>query len=124
MRGLKAANDLLGHRFGDELLRAVARSLRASIRANDLLVRWGGDEFLVLGTGAADTAADLNDRVDTLLAHDQAIVDRWAASVTVGFASATGVTGLVELDELIASADQDMYRRRAGGSALDRGAAP
>ncbi len=113
VRGLKKANDRLGHRFGDELLSAVARALRSCIRTNDLLVRWGGDEFLVLGTGSPGAAADLNARVDRMLAADAAITDRWKGSVTVGFASAPAVDGPAGLDELIARADQDMYRRRA-----------
>jgi len=112
VRGLKRANDQLGHRFGDELLTAVARALRACIRANDLLVRWGGDEFLILGTGAPTSAANLNERVDRMLAEDAAIRDRWTGRVTVGLAWAADVPEAAALDELIARADQDMYRRR------------
>lgn len=44
--GLKAVNDTLGHEAGDELLLAVARSLRAVVRDYDVIVRYGGDEFI------------------------------------------------------------------------------
>ena len=45
---LKPINDTLGHSVGDKAIRAVARAVRSLIRADDMLFRWGGDEFLVL----------------------------------------------------------------------------
>jgi diguanylate cyclase (GGDEF)-like protein len=41
-------NDLNGHAVGDQVLGEISRILRMSLRASDLAVRWGGDEFLVL----------------------------------------------------------------------------
>jgi diguanylate cyclase len=45
---LKPINDRLGHTAGDLVIREVASSLRSVIRAEDILFRWGGDEFLIL----------------------------------------------------------------------------
>ena len=45
---LKPINDTMGHSVGDKAIRAVARAVRSLIRADDMLFRWGGDEFLVL----------------------------------------------------------------------------
>ncbi|CEG25934.1 bifunctional diguanylate cyclase/phosphodiesterase [Bacillus sp. B-jedd] len=44
----KLINDSLGHTFGDKLLKAVAKRLQSSIRQDDLVSRWGGDEFTIL----------------------------------------------------------------------------
>ncbi len=46
--GLKKINEKRGYDFGDRLLKAFAESLKSSVRKDDLVVRWGGDEFLVI----------------------------------------------------------------------------
>jgi diguanylate cyclase (GGDEF)-like protein len=57
MDDLKRINDTLGHAAGDAAIRAVARAIRGLIRADDLLIRWGGDEFLVLLFGVNEAEA-------------------------------------------------------------------
>ncbi|HEX2923876.1 MAG TPA: diguanylate cyclase [Chloroflexota bacterium] len=46
--GLKVANDLFGHKTGDDLIKTVAGVLRLGARKDDIIARWGGDEFLFL----------------------------------------------------------------------------
>jgi diguanylate cyclase (GGDEF)-like protein len=59
IRRLKSVNDTFGHDVGDELLRSVARSLRASARKSDVAARIGADEFAVLLLGAGQAGAEV-----------------------------------------------------------------
>jgi diguanylate cyclase (GGDEF)-like protein len=106
---LKIVNDEFGHPAGDAAIRAVASAIRSCIRADDLLFRWGGDEFLVLLFGVGETEArarleTLNVRLkQTALAGLASPVDLSAA---VGFASFDAATSF---DDVIAVADTAMY---------------
>lgn len=107
VNGLKAVNDTRGHDVGDEVIRMVARAIRRVVRTGDLIGRWGGDEFIVVGRGEAPDAAVIETRMaDVLEALGSGPV--WSAGVSVGAAS-----GHVDFDALVAAADDDMYQRRA-----------
>ena len=101
--GLKNTNDSLGHAAGDNLLRLVADTLRARLRFYDLIVRFGGDEFVC---GLSDMtrlqAAERFGLVDADLAKKD-------ASVTVGMADLEAGDSLTEL---IMRADEALYRQR------------
>lgn len=65
----KPINDRYGHEAGDEVLKQVATILRESVRHDDLAVRWGGDEFVVVYTSAElDEGAGLAERIRTRIA--------------------------------------------------------
>jgi diguanylate cyclase (GGDEF)-like protein len=105
----KAINDSYGHDTGDEVLVAMARRLEAQLRPNDLLARFGGEEFIILLPGTAlQEAALLAGRLCAVLAASPLLPAPFALAVTASF----GVTQLKEGDTLhdwLCRADQGMY---------------
>ncbi len=102
--GLKQINDSSGHAAGDQLLRAVADAIRAHLRPYDLVVRYGGDEFLC---GFLDLPAAASAKRFALVNAD--LAETQQASVTVGLAEfETGDA----LDELIERADTALYAEK------------
>ena len=64
VNGLKIINDALGHAFGDKLLKKIADILKESFRIEDIIARWGGDEFsILLPNTSYQTAQQIIDRV-------------------------------------------------------------
>lgn len=107
--GLKRVNDSLGHTAGDEVLRATTTAIRARLRPYDVIVRYGGDEFLC-GLLDLDTAAAA-ERFE-LVKADLAAARQ--ALVTIGLAELEADDGL---EELIVRADEALYTGRAQGHA-------
>lgn len=109
---LKPINDQFGHSVGDKAIRAVARAIRSLIRADDMVFRWGGDEFMVLlfKLPVAEATRRVNTLNDILRENGQ----RWTGSaVTISVSS--GVSGFASIEELrnaIELADQAMYEGR------------
>lgn len=102
--GLKLTNDSLGHAAGDQLLREAAYSIRAHLRSYDLIIRYGGDEFLCALVGVTrDYAAERFSLVNADLTATR------QASVTVGLADLEPEDAV---EDLIARADEAMYRDR------------
>ncbi len=118
MDGFKQVNDRLGHDAGDELLVLVAGLLKACTRHDDLAVRMGGDEFVVLMPGCdARRACELADSIRMLFRQQsQVMLDRGGITADLS----AGVASLAEDDlsdgyALIKLADQRLYRAKREG---------
>ncbi|MGY1708692.1 putative bifunctional diguanylate cyclase/phosphodiesterase [Geodermatophilus sp. SYSU D00758] len=111
----KVVNDSLGHGAGDELLVEIAERLRRTVRPGDLVVRFGGDEFVVVCADVPeDEAVALAERIVAALAVPVRLggVDvRPTVSVGVTVQTAQHASA----DDLVRDCDIAMYRAKAGG---------
>jgi diguanylate cyclase len=111
--GLKGINDRYGHDAGDDVIAAVAEALRRSSRDSDVVARWGGDEFVVVGLGVGMPVLDLEHRVQGCLDLDRGLAEHLGrVRISVGRAMLEPWDN-GDLESLLWSADRDMYVRRA-----------
>jgi diguanylate cyclase (GGDEF)-like protein len=106
----KQVNDALGHDLGDEVLRRVARALRAAMPRDALVARIGGEEFAVLAP------ADTNGLPDAVLAAVRSARMPYDLTVTVSVGSSTGtLSGESDWAALYRMADQALFAAKAAG---------
>ncbi|MDC8771357.1 sensor domain-containing protein [Roseateles albus] len=111
----KNVNDSLGHRFGDELLKELARRLKSAVREQDTVSRLGGDEFILVlpgadAAGAAHVAAKVMD-----LACQVFQIEQHEITVTPSIGVALYPLDGLDFDALCRCADVAMYRAKQDG---------
>jgi diguanylate cyclase (GGDEF)-like protein len=107
---LKYINDTYGHAAGDAAIRCIATAIRSVIRADDLLFRWGGDEFLVILWNIEEQeAAQRFENFDSVVRNTQSAAVEWPVGASFGFARFDGSR---PLDLSIEIADSVMYERK------------
>jgi diguanylate cyclase (GGDEF)-like protein len=114
----KVVNDTHGHPAGDEVLRRVAALLRESIRSEDILARFGGEEFVIAVRGipmpgVRVIAERVRAGVEALVIEHEGA--RIAATVSVGVATQSPAHEHASVDELLATADAALYEAKARG---------
>jgi len=117
----KDVNDRHGHDAGDAALCAVASHLRGAVRENDILARWGGEEFIVLLPGASsEQAVQVAQRlrlcIESISLLHNGRVDAWSSIRLAISAGAVTATGAIEsLDSLLRTCDEALYSAKAAG---------
>ena len=120
----KEANDSCGHQFGDALLAAFAAGLRAIVRTQDLVGRFGGDEFLLLLVNAPraslpTVATRINDAARRVDQETSARDAAWSAAQRPPLSASIGIAVTVQAttdyDQLFAAADRALYHVKQHG---------
>lgn len=107
--GFKGVNDTLGHAVGDDVLIRTARRIRESVRGDAVVVRWGGEEFLVVDRCPSRQAEAVAERIRSAVAAPA----QPAITVSIGLASCAPSESA--LGDVILAADTAMYEAKACG---------
>ena len=113
----KRVNDTLGHPAGDAVLRQVARLAEQTLRAEDVLARFGGEEFAVIlrGTSAAG-ALRLAERLRATIAAVPVVVERRPVPVTISAGcAALDLAAGASAEVLLKAADAGLYAAKRAG---------
>jgi diguanylate cyclase (GGDEF)-like protein/PAS domain S-box-containing protein len=117
----KRINDTHGHQTGDEVLRAISQRCQSTLRSNDVLGRYGGEEFvIVFPETKLDEAGAVAERVRSAVADSPIKVGDHALVVTVSIGLAAHAPGH-DLDKLLQRADAALYNAKQDGRNLVRG---
>jgi diguanylate cyclase (GGDEF)-like protein len=110
----KSINDAFGHAIGDEALRLFAATASASMRASDIVGRFGGEEFVALLPGNLAEAEVAAERVRRAFERAGVTVAGCNLNSTVSIGAASGQSG-TDIVALLAAADAALYRAKANG---------
>lgn len=112
----KRVNDTLGHPAGDELLRFVGELLRQCLRGNDLAIRMGGDEFLlVLPSASAADAESVAERTIRLFAQRAKLMDVVPRPTMSAGVASLWKARVSTAQELLEAADEALYAAKRSG---------
>jgi diguanylate cyclase (GGDEF)-like protein len=108
----KDVNDSYGHQIGDQVLQAISARMRDSVRAYDILGRYGGEEFLIVmpDTGLED-ATGLAERIR--ISVKEVLIGN--AAVTLSLGVVCSQVSDRSVDDIIRRADENLYKAKKGG---------
>lgn len=109
----KNINDRYGHDLGDQVLKELAALMEDNIRDTDIIARWGGEEFVFfLPHSNADQARQVAEKIRKIIEER---LDGCLKEVTVSIGVAVILDGDLDIDTIIARADQAMYQAKEKG---------
>ena len=112
----KQVNDQHGHDTGDRVLRAAADALKQELREEDIVSRWGGEEFVMLiPAGNIELGQSIAERARQNIESLRVDAKRGSVSVTASFGVAFGSAKYEQLEALVAKADEVLYQAKEKG---------
>lgn len=108
----KKVNDTYGHKLGDTVLKQVAAALREQLRDQDLIIRFGGEEFLLVLAGANEQqSVQTAERLRAYVEQLAGLPIHHPVTVSIGMSAGT----VSSFDQLQQTADEYLYAAKAGG---------
>lgn len=119
--GLKKINDTLGHDQGDELIKETAAVMKAVKKHGELIMRYGGDEFVLLAQGYGEAEADrcieaIEKEMNNINSQNK---HPFAIEASVGY-YITKIRSREDINDIIEKADREMYKHKYVKKALRR----
>ncbi|MCL5070041.1 MAG: diguanylate cyclase [Actinobacteria bacterium] len=109
LNGLKIINDAYGHDAGDILLKKIADILKSCFRKNDIVARWGGDEFvIILPKTTVENTDEIIDRIKKSCIENS--LELMPLSISMGVAAKLDASQ--DIKEIMGKAEDDMYRHK------------
>lgn len=118
VNGLKLTNDAFGHTMGDKLLQEMAKNIKKACRKDDIVARWGGDEFvIILPNTSAKAARIICDRIDINCSNVKMADVNF--SISLGYETKNAIDD--DIMHVLRSAENHMYRKKSTESSSMRG---
>jgi diguanylate cyclase (GGDEF)-like protein len=111
----KSINDRFGHAVGDDVLCLFANVAGSNTRANDIIARFGGEEFAIVIPADMETAAKVGERLRAGFQAAAVAVSGHAIGATVSIGAATSHAPVADIGTLLARADAALYRAKNDG---------
>ncbi len=112
----KNVNDKYGHAAGDEVLKQVSGKISEVVRDDDMLVRWGGEEFaIILPKSSLYYAKLLAERIRKHIENLKVEIDHNTIMVTVSLGVAQRTENTQSMNELLSKADKNLYEAKQAG---------
>jgi diguanylate cyclase (GGDEF)-like protein len=109
----KKINDTLGHLTGDDVLKEIATIIKSTVRSNDLVFRFGGEEFIILFPETnLENANIVMQRIRTVIESHSFMGVPWKVTASGGF---TTLSDADSPDSMLKRSDELLYKAKADG---------